>query len=124
MCSTKSLTIQTVYVVSMFLTTCSYIVQYCVIVYGRNLRLLSVLYSCQHQVRLIDVGCVQVVDVNQLLTLPKHFLQIPAQVIETFICGVRPCDEDVDWPEEVWVFYIHIIWFMFQTLPKSAKTKS
>ena len=57
------------------------------------------------QVRLIDVGCVQVVDVNQLLTLPEHFLQIPAQVVEAFICGIKPCDGDPDWPEEVYSIY-------------------
>ena len=51
--------------------------------------------------RLLDVGCVHVVDVNQLLTLPEHFVRIPVQVVEVYVCGVRPCDRDQDWPEEV-----------------------
>ena len=48
------------------------------------------------------------VDVNQLLTLPEHLLQIPAQVVETFICGIKPCDGDVDWPEEVRTYILYI----------------
>ena len=47
------------------------------------------------------MGCVHVVDVNQLLTLPEHFVRIPVQVVEVYVCGVRPCDRDQDWPEEV-----------------------
>ena len=42
-------------------------------------------------------------DVNQLLHLPPHLLAVPAQVFEIFICGLQPCDQDVDWPEEVFV---------------------
>lgn len=53
--------------------------------------------------RLIDVGSVQIVDVNQLLVLPEHFLEVPTQVIETFLCGVVPLDSDQDWSEEVLV---------------------
>lgn len=53
------------------------------------------------QVRLIDVGCVLVVDVNQLLSLPEKFLKIPYQVIEVYMCGLKPCDQDLDWPVEV-----------------------
>ena len=49
------------------------------------------------------MGCVHVVDVNQLLTLPEHFVRIPVQVVEVYVCGVRPCDRDQDWPEEVGV---------------------
>ena len=41
------------------------------------------------------------VDVNQLLTLPEHFVRIPVQVVEAYICGLKPCDRDQDWPEEV-----------------------
>ena len=47
------------------------------------------------------MGCVHVVDVNRLLTLPDHFVRIPVQVVEVYVCGVRPCDRDQDWPEEV-----------------------
>ena len=53
------------------------------------------------QVRLIDVGCVQVVDVNQLLSLPNCFLCIPPQVFEVFVCGLKPNDSDLDWSNEV-----------------------
>ena len=51
--------------------------------------------------RLIDVGCVRVVDVNQLLTLPADLLAIPAQAVEACICGIKPCDDDMDWPLQV-----------------------
>ena len=54
--------------------------------------------------RLIDVGCVLIVDVNQLLTLPERFLRVPLQVMEVFMCGLKPCDKDLDWPVEVHVF--------------------
>ena len=63
--------------------------------------LISACVPSATQVRLLDVGCVRVVDVNQLLTLPEHFLRIPAQVVEAYICGVKPWDRDQDWPEDV-----------------------
>lgn len=52
------------------------------------------------------MGCVHVVDVNQLLTLPEHFVRIPVQVVEVYVCGVRPCDRDQDWPEEVCLYVV------------------
>ena len=57
--------------------------------------------SCDLQVRLIDKGDVLTVDVNQLLTLPEEFLTTPPLVIETYICGLRPLDNDIDWPPQV-----------------------
>lgn len=51
--------------------------------------------------RLIDVGSVQIVDVNQLLVLPDELLKVPAHVFEVFLCGVIPLDNDRDWSEEV-----------------------
>ena len=53
------------------------------------------------QVRLIDTGEVEVVDVSQLLTLPDQFLSHPPLVVEAVVCGVVPCDEDTDWPPPV-----------------------
>ena len=38
---------------------------------------------------------------NQLLTLPPEVLTTPAQVFEVYLCGVKPKDEDGDWPQEV-----------------------
>lgn len=28
-------------------------------------------------------------------------MDYPAQVFEVYLCGVKPKDEDADWPEEV-----------------------
>ena len=53
------------------------------------------------QVRLIDVGCSKVVDINQLLYLPQEFVQVPTQVVEAYLSGIVPKDGDIDWPDEV-----------------------
>ena len=53
------------------------------------------------QVRLIDVGNVEVVDVSQLLCLPQTFVTMPPQVLEVYLCGIKPRDGDLDWPFEV-----------------------
>lgn len=66
-----------------------------------NFSLAIIIWCIILQVRLIDVGSVRIVDVNQLLVLPDQFLKIPAQVFEVFLCGVVPRDNDRDWSEEV-----------------------
>ena len=53
------------------------------------------------QVRTIDIGASEIVDVNQLLFLPQEFITIPTQVVEVYINGIKPKDEDLDWPSEV-----------------------
>lgn len=40
-------------------------------------------------------------DLNQLLELPEEFLSTPAQVIEVFLCGIKPVERDEDWSQEV-----------------------
>ncbi|KAL5457692.1 hypothetical protein EMCRGX_G034978 [Ephydatia muelleri] len=52
------------------------------------------------RVRLIDLGHIEIVDVNQLLHLPQEFIEIPTQVIEVFLCRIKPRDNDTDWPQE------------------------
>ena len=49
----------------------------------------------------------RIVDVNQLLTLPDKFLTTPPLVVEAYICGLRPLDQDKDWPPEVHVLHVH-----------------
>ena len=39
-------------------------------------------------------------DANQLLYLPERFFDSPAQVVEVYISGVRPKDNDLDWTTE------------------------
>jgi len=58
-------------------------------------------------VRLIDDGSVQIVDLNQLLVLPDEFTREPAQVIEVFLCGIKPGDKDADWSKEVLFIVMH-----------------
>ena len=53
------------------------------------------------QVRLVDTGEECIVDVNQLYTLPLSFLETPPLVIEAFLCGLIPPDNDTDWPPPV-----------------------
>ena len=48
----------------------------------------------------------ETVEVSQLLILPKQFLELPPQVVEAFICEVKPKDEDLDWPVEVICIFI------------------
>ncbi|XP_019853385.1 PREDICTED: uncharacterized protein LOC100641934 isoform X2 [Amphimedon queenslandica] len=50
------------------------------------------------KVRLVDTGEECIVDVNQLYTLPLSFLETPPLVIEAFLCGLIPPDNDTDWP--------------------------
>jgi hypothetical protein len=59
------------------------------------------------QVRMIDIGSSQIVDVNQLLFLPQRFLIVPAQVVEVYIVGIKPKDRDLDWPFEVCISFLY-----------------
>ena len=61
----------------------------------------SCLFPTADQVRLIDSGAVDVVDVSQLLTLPDHLLARAPLVVEVVVCGIVPCDDDTDWPPPV-----------------------
>ena len=62
------------------------------------------------QVRLIDLGHIEIVDVNQLLHLPQEFIEIPTQVIEVFLCRIKPRDNDTDWPQEVHIQSTPLLW--------------
>ena len=53
------------------------------------------------QVRLVDTGEELIVDVNQLYTLPLSFLATPPLVVEAYLCGMIPPDNDTDWPSPV-----------------------
>ena len=50
---------------------------------------------------MIDIGSFKIVDANQLLYLPLKFVELPCQVVEVFFCGIKPKDDDLDWPFEV-----------------------
>ena len=56
------------------------------------------------QIRLIDIGAICIVDVNQLLTLPSQFMTTPPLVIEAFVCGLIAHDKDIDWSPEVCMY--------------------
>ena len=58
--------------------------------------------------RLIDLGRIEVVDVNQLLFLPQELIDIPAQVIEVYLCRIKPRDNDMDWSQEVLKRHVHV----------------
>lgn len=50
---------------------------------------------------MIDIGSVKIVEVSQLLNMPKKFMKLAPQVVEAYICGIKPKDHDMDWPSEV-----------------------
>lgn len=56
--------------------------------------------------RLVDIGRVEVVEVSRLLTLPDHLLAVPPLVVEMIVCGIVPCDHDMDWPSPVSIQYL------------------
>lgn len=54
-----------------------------------------------YQIRLIDVGEVRIVGANELLYLPESFLEVPPRVVEAYLSGIKPKDNDLDWPFQV-----------------------
>ena len=54
---------------------------------------------------MIDIGNMETVEVTQLLVLPKKFMALPPQVMEAYICNIKPKDGDQDWPLEVVVHF-------------------
>ena len=49
----------------------------------------------------MDIGRVEVVEVSRLLSLPDHLLAVAPLVVEMIVCGISPCDHDMDWPPPV-----------------------
>lgn len=47
------------------------------------------------------MGSSEIVDVSQLMYLPQKFMEVPSQVVELYISGIKPKDNDLDWPIEV-----------------------
>jgi len=47
----------------------------------------------------------ETVEVSQLLVLPHRFVALPPQVLEAYICNIKPRDGDQDWPLEVILLY-------------------
>ena len=42
-----------------------------------------------------------IVDVNQLFELPPCFKSYPRQVVESYVCKVKPNDQDTDFSPQV-----------------------
>ena len=51
--------------------------------------------------RLVDIGRDEVVEVSRLLSLPHHLLAVAPLVVEMIVCGIVPCDHDMDWAPPV-----------------------
>ncbi|XP_033107730.1 uncharacterized protein LOC117109479 isoform X2 [Anneissia japonica] len=55
-------------------------------------------------VQLVDNGRFEVVATDNLLGLPAHLYHIPFQVVEVFLCHLRPKDQDTDWTNQASAF--------------------
>ncbi|XP_071959339.1 uncharacterized protein [Antedon mediterranea] len=76
----------------------------------------EMLFSSEHgtkqnaTVQLVDNGRFEVVTVNKLLNLPAHLYHIPFQVVEVFLCHLKPKDKDTDWTNQASAFVHNLIY--------------